>query len=132
MITNKLKTIFALSIPVFIVHGIEEYIVGFYDTDAIARFVFQPFEAMTVLQATFLSFQIMLWVLLIVSSLLITFKKAPLYLMIVPGIFYILELHHIWKAVASMSYYPGVLTGIAFPFIALFFWKELLRNFQRA
>lgn len=129
MISKKLKTIFAISIPVFIAHGLEEYFTGFYNIDGISRFVFSPFGNMTIFQATFLLFQIMIWLLLIISLLLITSDKWRLRLMLIPGIIYIFELHHIWKAFESWSYYPGVITAIAFPFIAFFFWKELLKEF---
>jgi small-conductance mechanosensitive channel len=43
---------------------------------------------------------------------------------------YISELHHIWKAVVSWSYYPGLITALAFPVIGFFFWRELIKSFQ--
>ena len=95
MISKKLKAIFAISIPVFIAHGLEEYFTGFYNIDGISRFVFSPFETMTIPQATFLLFQIMIWFVLIGSFLLITNEKWQLRFMIVPGLIYIFELHHI-------------------------------------
>jgi hypothetical protein len=131
MISKKLKTIFALSIPIFIAHGLEEYLVGFYNVDNIFKFVFRPFEIMTVLQATFLLFQIMIWLLLIISFLLISNEKWKLRLMIIPGLVYIFELHHIWKALILWDYYPGVITAIIFPIIGFLFWKELFKNWKK-
>ena len=51
-------------------------------------------------------------------------------MMIVFGAVYILQLHHIWKAAVSWSYYPGLITALAFPVIGFFFWKELIKSFQ--
>ena len=132
MISNRLKNIFAISIPIFIAHGLEEYFTGFFNIDNIFRFVFSPFETMSVLQATFLLFQIMIWFFLIVFLLLITNEKWQLRLMIIPGLIYIFELHHLWKALMLGGYYPGVVTGIAFPIIGFLFWKALLKNLQHA
>lgn len=129
MISERLKNIFSISIPVFIAHGLEEYFTGFYNVDGISRFVFSPLESMPVLQATFLLFQIMIWLLLVVSLLLITSEKWQLRLMIIPGLIYIFELHHLWRALMSWNYYPGVITAIAFPIVSFLFWKELLNDF---
>ena len=130
MISNKLKTIFYISIPVFMAHGLEEFFNGFYNVDWSFKFVFGFLNTMTIPQATFLVFQIMLWLAFIVFAFLIASERWRLRLMLLPGIIYIFELHHIWKAFESWSYYPGVITAIAFPFIAFFFWKELLNNWK--
>ena len=129
MISKKLKNIFLVSIPVFIAHGLEEYFNNFYNKDPIFKFLFKPFEIMSVPQATFLLLQIMLWLLLIISFLLIASEKWQLRLMIILGLIYIFELHHFLEALIHGGYYPGVITAIAFPIIGFAFWKELLKNF---
>lgn len=128
MISQKLKTIFIISIPVFIAHGLEEFFNNFYNIDWSTKLVFGFLNEMSVPQATFLVFQIMLWLALIVFAFLIANEKWRLRLMLLPGIIYIFELQHIWKALESWSYYPGVITAIAFPFITFFFWRELLKQ----
>ncbi len=128
MISQKLKTIFYISIPVFIAHGLEEYFTGIYNVDSHVKFMFGFFNTLQTPQAIFLLFQIMLWFTLIISALLISGEKWQLRLMIIPGLIYIYEFHHFWKAFAVGSYYPGVITAIAFPFLAFFFWKELINN----
>ena len=128
--SNKLKTLFYISIPVFIAHGLEEFFNGFYNVDWSFKFVFGFLNTMTIPQATFLIFQIMLWLAFIVFAFLIASEKWRLRLMVLPGIIYVFELHHIWKASESWSYYPGVITAIAFPIIGFLFWKELLKNFK--
>ena len=131
MISQKLKTLFFISIPIFITHGLEEYFAGFYNIDSHVKFMFGYFNTLPTSQAVFLLFQIMLWFALIISALLISSEKWQLWLMIIPGLVYIYELHHFWKALVWGSYYPGVITAIAFPIIGFLFWKELLKNLQR-
>ena len=131
MISRKLKTIFAISIPFFIAHGLEEYFTGFYNMDNISKFVFRPFETMTIMQATFLLFQIMFWLLLIIYFLLITNEKWRLRLMIIPGLIYILELNHLWEALSLGGYYPGAITSIPLIILGFIFWKEFIRNWQQ-
>ncbi len=130
MITKKLKTIFYISIPVFIAHGLEEIFNGFYNVDWSFKFVFGFLNTMSVPQATFIVFQIMIWLAFIVFAFLLASEKWRLRLMVLPGIIYVFELHHIWKALESWSYYPGVITAIAFPIIGFMYWKELLNNFK--
>src|SRR3989344_4417803 len=101
MISQKLKTIFYISIPLFIAHGLEEFFNNFYNIDPISRFVFVPLESMSNLQATFLVFQVMLWLSFIVIAFLISNEKWRLLLMLLPGIIYIVELHHFWEAIRA-------------------------------
>lgn len=131
IISQKLQHIFLLSIPVFIAHGIEEYITGFYDIDNFSRFVFSYSETMSPLQASFLTFQIMVWFLLILGAISIARQKWQLYIMVIPGLVYIFELHHLLKALISLSYYPGVITGALFPFIGFFYWKQLVKDLRK-
>ena len=132
MISQKLRTLFYISVPVFIAHGLEEIFTGFYAVDWFFKFAFGFLETMSVPQATFIVFQIMIWLAFIVFAFLITSEKWRLRLMFLPGIIYIFELHHIWKTFESWSYYPGVITAIAFPIVGFLFWKELIKNFQHA
>lgn len=130
MISQKLKTIFAISIPVFIAHGMEEYFTGLYQVDSHVSFVFGYFYTLPAPQAMFLLFQISFWVVLLISFLLIADKKWHLPLATVLGLIYVYELHHLYKAVVVGGYYPGLVTGLAFPVIGFFFWKELFKEFR--
>ena len=89
MISQKLKTIFIISIPVFIAHGLEEFFNAFYNIDWSTKLVFEFLYEMSVPQATFLVFQIMLWLALIVFAFLIASEKWRLWLMLLPGIIFI-------------------------------------------
>lgn len=132
ILSSRLKTIFLLSIPVFIAHGIEEYITEFYNIDKFSRFVFSYTETMSPLQASFITFQIMIWILLIFGAIFITRPKWMLYIMIIPGLIYLFELHHLFKALISLNYYPGLITAILFPFIGFYYWKQLIKDWKRS
>src|SRR3989344_4072851 len=71
MISQKLKTIFYISIPVFIAHGLEEIFNGFYNVDWFFKLTFRFLETMSIPQATFIVFQIMIWLAFIVFAFLI-------------------------------------------------------------
>ena len=129
MISQKLKTIFAFSIPLFIAHGIEEFATHFYDTDAWDQAIFGTlFSNLSTHGATFVTFQIMFWLILVVSFLLILNEKWRLRVMFIPGLIYIYELHHLYKAIAVGGYYPGLVTALLFPVIGYMYWKELLKT----
>jgi|SRR3989338_5857871 len=132
MISRKLKIIFGLSIPLFILHGIEEFRTGFYSNNELYQFVFGPFLGMSWHQVMFATFQVMFWLLLVVSFLLVASERWRFRMMVVLGLVYIVELHHIWKAVISWSYYPGLITALAFPVIGFFFWRELIKSWRVA
>jgi len=128
MITSRLKTIFALSIPLFIAHGIEEVMTGMYDVDNHVHFLFSPLTSLSTHAATFVVFQGMLWLLLIVSFLLLLGEKWQLRLLAVVGVIYLYEFSHILGAISVGGYYPGLITSLAFPMLTFFFWKEWFKT----
>lgn len=131
MISTRLKTIFALSIPLFIAHGIEEFVTHFYDTDAWDQAIFgNLFGNLSTHGATFVTFQIMFWLLLIISFLLLLGEKWQFRILAIAGLIYVFELHHIYKAIMAGGYYPGVVTALLFPVIGFFFWKEWLKLYK--
>ena len=131
MISQKLKTVFYISIPVFIAHGLEEFFNNFYSIVWSTKLVFGFLNEMSVPQATFLVFQIMLWLTLIIFAFLITSEKWRLRLMFLPGMIFIVELHHPWSVITSWGYYPGAITAIPLLILGFLFWKELLSNYKK-
>jgi hypothetical protein len=130
MITSRLKSIFALSIPFFIAHGIEEILTGFYVVDAWDAYLFQPFAQLSLHGVMFVTFQLMFWLLLVISFVLLLSEQWRFRMLAVIGIVYIFELHHPIKALLAGGYYPGLVTSLAFPVLAFLFWREWLRIFQ--
>ncbi len=127
MITKKLKIIFGISIPLFIAHGIEEILTGFYNVDAWDQFLFIPFQTLSMHGVMFVTFQIMLWLLLTISLILLLGERWQLRMLAVFGFVYIFELHHLVKAILVGGYYPGLYTALVFPFVVFFFWREWLK-----
>ncbi len=133
MITSKLRNIFGISILLFIAHGIEEFLTHFYDRDAWDQALFGSlFGNLSTHGATFATFQIMFWLLLVISFLLLLGEKWQLRILAIAGLIYIYELHHIIKAASEWGYYPGLITALAFPFVAILFWKEWFRVYKNS
>lgn len=128
MITNKLKYIFALSIPLFMAHGVEEYLTGFYNLDQWDEWIFGLLPFTSIHQAMFATFQMMFWLLLLVSLILLFSERTRLYALGLVGVIYIFELHHLVKALLVGGYYPGLITALAFSIVAFFFWREFIKN----
>lgn len=126
MISNRLKNLFGLSVLLFIVHGVEEIIMGFANIDSHVAFLFGSLVALPMLQALFILFQILIWLLLAVTYLLLRGEKWQLWAMIVVGIVFLYELHHLYKAVEVGGYYPGLITVLPLYIVGFFFWKELI------
>lgn len=125
MVTSRLKTIFALSIPLFIAHALEEYITKFYERDAWdeffpARFVASPEQAGVV----FLLVQVVLVCLLLGVLLFRMNERVRCWLFAGVGLLYVYELIHIVRAFLAGTYYPGLITAILFIPVALVFWRE--------
>lgn len=131
MITSRLKLIFGLSIPFFIAHGVEEYLTGFYNLDKWDEWIFGLLPFVSTHQAMFATFQVMLWLLLIVALVLFLGERWRFYMLALLGVIFIFELHHPVKALLTGGYYPGLVTSLAFPFLAYFFWREWLKNYRK-
>ena len=123
MISNKLKNLFYISIPLFIAHGVEEYFTGLYNFDPFYQLFSNPKIVFVFVVLVLLN------VLLIISYILVQKNKWSLALSTALGILLVLELIHIYDAMRVGGYYPGLYTALVFPIIGFFFWKELLKNF---
>lgn len=129
--TNRLKNIFGLSIPLFVAHGIEEFLTHFYDVDAHDQAIFGLLSSLSNHGATFVTFQIMFWLLLIIAFILLLGEKWQLRVLAIAGMVYVYEIHHIIKALSVGGYYPGLITALIFPFIAVIFWKEWFKVYKK-
>ena len=129
-LSKKLKNIFLISIPIFIAHGLEAYFTGFYNVDSFFNFFIKLFGYTNLNQAIFITFEIVVWLLLIISFLLFKDRKFILFIITVWGLILIFELHHLIKALLRWDYYPGTVTAILLLIIGFFFWKELTINLK--
>ena len=131
MISDKLRKLFLISVPLFILHGVEEYLTRFYDVYPLLNFKWTENIFHSIPQATFLTMQIMWWLLLLVAYVLLRRDRGTLYLMTFMGLVYLYEITHILSAIIMQGYTPGFTTALLFPFLAFFYWKELLKNWSR-
>jgi hypothetical protein len=128
MASKKLKLVFAISIPIFMAHGLEELFTDFYSVDTHYHALFGAFDGMPVHKATFLLFNLMTWLWLLTSLLLITDAKWQLRLAFLPMILYVYELHHLLDVAAARAYMPGAVTGMAFPILAVLYARQWLKD----
>ncbi len=126
MVSKRLNIISLLSIPAFISHGIEEYLNDFAHTYPNLNFTWAENLFKNIPQASFGTFQIMWWLLLIVSLVLISSKKSHRIFYFLLGLIFLYELTHILTTFWALSYTPGFITSLLFIPISYFYWKELL------
>ncbi len=131
MISKSLQNLVLIAVVVLIIHGIEEYVTGFYVVDKVFLFLIAPLVNMSVPQAAFLVFQVMLWILLVVSMLLLRGQAWIFRLLAVLGVILVLEAEHLLIALAIWSYYPGSFTALAFPVLSFLYWKQLLIEWKK-
>lgn len=130
MISEKLKTVFGLSILLFIAHGVEEIMTGFYNLNQWDEWIFGLLQFSSIHEATFITFQVMLWLTLVILYFSLASERTRLYLLALAGVAYIFELHHPLKALLAGGYYPGLITSLLFPVVAVYFWREWLHNYR--
>lgn len=125
MITSRLRTIMAICIALFVLHGIEEWFSGFYDVDPTfglaARFA--PSKA----AAVFVGAQLIVWVMLVVFYVLLLGAKWRLRALALFGLVVTFEIEHLVAALVKREYYPGSVTSALFVPMAALFWIELRR-----
>ena len=124
---SRLKKLYFFSIPVFIIHGIEEYFTGFDRVDDILFGRLSP----DISQTAFVAFQLSWWILLISIAHGLSKGKWGLKIFVAIGLIYIFEFGHLIHAVLEKAYYPGMITALAFPLIAFSYWKELIKNWRK-
>lgn len=124
MMTKKTKLLFLALSLLFVAHGVEEYITGFYNVDWSFQQVFWFTRGMSVPQASFLLFQIFLWLILVTINIVLFFPKSNfmIYFFLVVTLF---ELYHPLKSLINWSYYPGLFTSLFFPILGLSIYKNI-------
>ncbi len=129
MISTKLKRIFIWSIPVFMIHEIEEFATGFWKIDPLTNYVAKFFPSTNL--AVFTIFNLELLVFIIVIALALQSPKWQMRMFTVFGFVYFFELSHIVRLLTTFEYYPGMITAFLSLIMGFFFWKELIKNWQQ-
>jgi len=128
MISRKLKILSILSILIILIHWIEEYATKFslYNLNSFAKFFYQYFDNVSTSEAIFITTQALLWIFLIVAFLLKLPYKLTKWIIYILSLILIFELHHILYSLVLWKYYPGLITGLLFPILCYFYFKELI------
>ena len=130
MVSRRLKNIFLTTLVLIYVHGIEEILTGFPHVDSFMK-VGSDYLDLTPEQFYWM-FHLSFWVLLPILYIVFHRRgKIALFSFSLFGFFFfVIELHHIIKALYSLSYYPGLITALVYPFIGVLYWKELIKNWR--
>lgn len=129
MVSQKLKNILLIAVILILLHVIEEVATGFQYNDSFFSF-FASF-LINKTEAFYVGFHIMWITVVLVGFLLVTnYHRWVFPLLILFGTIFIIELHHVAKAIIFQRYYPGMITGLFYPVIGYFYWKELLHNLK--
>lgn len=129
MVSQKLKNIFLFTIITIYIHGVEEVITGFPHVDGFMGFGAAYFKISP--EQFYWIAHVIFWVSLPLLYILFNKKHIALLLFSLFGLFFIIELHHIFKTAYFRSYYPGLLTALIYPFIGVLYWQELLKNWRK-
>ncbi len=119
MNSDRLKNIFLLSLPLFIVHAFEEYSTGLLDLDPLFRWI----------TAHNLPTVTLYWIeqIALVALLIWAIYRPNRWLVIFIGLFFIFEMTHIIPTLRHMSYYPGLVTALLLLTLGFQYWRELLK-----
>lgn len=120
---NKRFTIIAV---LFLLHLIEEYVIGFVYVDRILLWAAQfflhlgtPLAYLGTPLLLFTLFQILLWGVMITLYYKAKANKKMRYYSLLVGAIIVFEAHHVIEAVIAKEYYPGTLTAALIIIIGL-------------
>ncbi len=126
MVSKRIKFLFLLSIPLFVAHGIEEYMTGFYNFDPI---LFSHLKTHS--KELYIVSQIGLVVFALFTYYFLLDKKIGLVISLLWGLLLILELEHFYRALSLHMYTSGFITGLLLVILGIFYWKELITTFRK-
>lgn len=130
MISKRLLNILILTLGLIYLHGLEEIISGTFPfNDPWMVYFGNLFGTKT--EVFYWTFHGMWWLLVPIGIILLRgSRKLVFSLLTLFGILYFIELHHPIKAILAGHYYPGMITGLMYPILGFFYWKELLKNWK--
>lgn len=128
MISKRLKYIIFIALVLIYTHGLEEIFTGFYLNDSTMKFLGDYFN-ITGESFYWISHAIW-WIVLPLLAYVVVVKGKMLWLLVLFGLVFFIELHHFAKAIFARSYYPGMLTAILYPIIGIIYWRELFKNYK--
>jgi len=117
------RILWLLSIPLFALHGVEEYATGFPHTDPLTLFASELLGVGP--YAVFFGVEVMLGIFLLLPFFL---SFRPVWYRAVLGVILLLEVDHVVRAIQAQSYYSGLWTAVPLVVIGLLYWKHMVRK----
>lgn len=126
MISENFAKVFLFFLVLIYAHGIEEVLTGFHYNDS---FMILGAQYFNISVETFYWISHLVW-WISVPLLFIIFRKSKFIfpLMALYGLVFIIESHHLVKALIIKSYYPGMVTALFYPIVGFFYWRQLIKG----
>lgn len=125
---GKLNKLFLISLVLIYLHGLEEIVTGYQLTDSFMVYFASIFNTST--EKFYWVSHTVWWVSLPVLYLLLSKTKYAFHLLSLYGLVFFLEVHHLAKAILSLSYYPGMGTAFFYPIFGVFYWRQILQDWR--
>lgn len=125
MVPMNFLIIFAVSILLNYLHGIECIKTKFYDVEPNFYFCTKYFK--TIHESVYYVFHGTFWIFLL---LMLCFLLGGNWIFIPLGLYgtvFFSEFHHFIKGIKKRKYYSGMITSFFFPILGFFYWIELLK-----
>lgn len=114
------RTLFYISVPLFLLHVIEEYLTLYYPT-----LFGVTYRTATLPQAHFIRVEAVVITVLLILTYLLYKKRLPGIFMLLPGLLYLYQSEHIYHTYEAHTYYPGIFTGLLLFILGIFFWISM-------
>jgi len=134
-ISRKLRFLLSSFPLIVLLHGFEEYLMGLFSGTS-AQMVngtsLLPFFAsLNQDQAIYVVYFVMLFLFSITIALVFSdSRKAQLLVLTTLGLYCIYQTHHLFEAIPSLQYNPGLVTSLLYVIWGAMFWKELLHLYK--
>ncbi|OGI63742.1 hypothetical protein A2914_01025 [Candidatus Nomurabacteria bacterium RIFCSPLOWO2_01_FULL_41_21] len=130
---KRVESFVHVLVPLFVVHFLEEIFTDFASIDLSVLHLSKYFNLDQ--QITFSLIQIALFLFLAVLLVLVLSKKRiPFILSLIFSIISLYEFSHVYEALKTQSYYPGLITGVIITIVGVVFVYKLLTgkfNYQK-
>lgn len=129
MISKNLTKVFLLSLILIYAHGVEEVLTAFQHNDPFIIFGAQYLN--TTPEMFYWVSHLIWWISIPLLFTIFRESKFIFTLMALYGIVFIIEPHHIVKALLVRNYYPGMITALFYPIVGFFYWKQLVKAWKK-
>ncbi len=117
-----MRKYYIISLALFILHALEEYLTHFYSVDWSLNYL------SSLINLTPATIWLSLQVVGIVLIVILISKKNITFLSFILGFVLVFEITHVLPAITTRSYYSGLLSAIPILIFSYFYWKKLLKT----